>query len=101
MGEELSLGGLANTFHVGVTKLCTDFKRFTLMTTAQYIRNARIEQVKRLLCAGISVLETAIRCGFGVECHFITAFKREIGQTPGCYARDYRRLRVENHTMRG
>lgn len=92
LGETLSLGVLAETFHIGVTKLCADFKKFTLMTVAQYIRGARIEQARRLLREGHSVLDTAMRCGYASECHFITAFRQTAGETPGQYARSYRPL---------
>lgn len=88
--EELCLAALAEVFHMGVTKLCADFKEYTLCSVAQYIRLARVERAKQYLQKGTAVLETAMRCGFSNECHFITVFRRAVHCTPGQYARRYR-----------
>lgn len=88
--EELCLVSLAEHFHVGVTKLCEDFKKYSLYTVAQYIRFARIERAKQYLQNGMTVLETAMRCGFSNECHFITVFRQAMHCTPGQYARNCR-----------
>ncbi len=62
-------------------------KEITGISTADFIRNLRLEQAARLLKEGkINVSQVAYSVGFNNQTHFSTLFKKHFGMTPTAYA---------------
>ena len=88
--EKLTIEDLASQFHVGTTKLKTDFKKITGTTIhsfrlRQQVRNARV----LLASTKLPMAQIAIDCGFTDESHLVRAFRKECGTTPGVFRRKY------------
>ncbi|MDP9794681.1 AraC family transcriptional regulator [Catenuloplanes nepalensis] len=61
------------------------FTRATGLTPHRYLMRLRIGEARRLLDRGVSVAETADRCGFSSPAHLSAAFLREVGVRPSRY----------------
>lgn len=67
------------------------FRRMMGITPYQYLMNYRINQSKhRLRLSDSSIAEIAAACGFSDSSNFISQFKKQVGQTPSQYQRDFR-----------
>lgn len=87
MGENLSqplaLEEVARHFGVGRTKLNRDLREAVGMTFRPYLTELRLTRAREMLLDGFSVTRTAFECGYSGESHFICAFHRRWGVTPG------------------
>ena len=61
------------------------FRETTGLNMLEYITALRIEEAKKLILAGNSVNETALRCGYRESATFIRIFRKIAGVTPGQY----------------
>ncbi|MBQ2708049.1 MAG: helix-turn-helix transcriptional regulator [Clostridia bacterium] len=68
---------------VGRSKLQRDFKAVTGMPWHQYLTAIRMKRAKELLEDGGGILQTALACGYSTESHFIMAYRKFFGETPG------------------
>ena len=83
---DLALLDLANILQMSVFHFARSFKQSTGLTPHQYVLRKRIERAKSLLVdQGLSIAEVALRCGFGSQSNFTTAFRRLTNATPGAY----------------
>lgn len=83
---DLALLGLANMLRMSVFHFIRSFKQSTGLPPHQYVLRKRIERAKALLVnPGLSIAEIALRCGFGSQSNFTTAFRRLTNVTPGAY----------------
>lgn len=89
--ENRTLAQLAEHFHVGQTKLKSDFKRITGIPVMTYRTRVRLDRAK-LLLTGTKMDQTQIAyaCGFSDESYFIRVFRRQYGMTPGVYRKRFR-----------
>ena len=89
--EPLSVGLVADVLHVSTSHLSHSFSSVLSTGVMQVLREARIDQAKRLLrSAPLTVTEVAVACGFASVHHFSRVFKQATGFTPGAYARSLR-----------
>lgn len=80
------VGMLAEEVGVSRRTLETRFRRETGSTLHAMLTARRMEEAKRLLRAGgLSVMQVAEEIGFSSVHYFTTAFRREVGVTPGAY----------------
>jgi AraC family transcriptional regulator, positive regulator of tynA and feaB len=87
---DLSPSMLARELNVSVRTLHRAFAAGEESVT-MYIRHSRLEQARRELTVprgGMSVSELAAYFQFADSSHFIRAFKKRYGQTPGQFARE-------------
>ncbi|MBQ8510678.1 MAG: helix-turn-helix transcriptional regulator [Clostridia bacterium] len=68
---------------VGRSKLQRDFKAVTGMPWHRYLTAIRMKRAHELLLEGKSILHTSMACGYSTESHFIMAFRKFYGETPG------------------
>ena len=87
-GSTLNLETVAKNSFVSVKELCRLFKKHLGTTVSKYIMSKRISEAKKLLKNGLSVQQTAEKCGFSDYTSFIRAFNRTAGISPGKYKRD-------------
>jgi len=84
------------TEHIYLNQICryTGLSKSTLLraftkskgiTPYRYLETIRINEAKKLLAAGVSPLDAAIRTGFSDQSHFTNYFSSFIGFTPGVY----------------
>lgn len=85
--EKLTIARLAREFHVGHTKLSSDFRNYLSMSVNEYITAERINRARRLLRDGASVDAAAEQCGFSDSGYFIRVFRRYEQVTPLQYKR--------------
>lgn len=86
LGEELdlmTLAALGNTSPFHFSRL---FRAVTGLPPHRYLRRARLERAEQLLAGGdTTVTAIAHQVGFSSVSHFIAAFRRHTGTTPGQY----------------
>ena len=82
---QLNLETVARHSFVSVNELCRLFKKHMGTTVSKYIASKRISEAKKMLKSGVSVLQTAEKCGFADYTSFIRAFSRAVGVAPGKY----------------
>lgn len=85
--EPLTIPALCKKFGVGHSKLMSDFKNATGSTYKKYLTDLRQTRARELLASGSSIISTSLEVGYSSEAHFITAFKKYWGITPGAYLR--------------
>ncbi|WP_257981408.1 helix-turn-helix transcriptional regulator [Aeromonas salmonicida] len=81
--EEHTLTLLAELAGLSQWHFLRQFKVVTGMTPHAYLVQARLRKARVLLRQGVSILDTAIICGFTDQSHFHRHFKNSVGLTPG------------------
>lgn len=79
----------ALTREVGISRaqLHRKLKEITGVSTADFIRNLRLQRAAELLAEGkVGVTQVAYDVGFGSQSHFSTVFRRHFGVSPRDYA---------------
>src|SRR5439155_4512602 len=86
---EWTLAGIAATAHVHPMHVARTFRRRVGLSLGQFVRAERLAWARATLSAGdASLAAIAIDAGFYDESHFIGAFRRHFGVTPGSYRRN-------------
>jgi LacI family transcriptional regulator len=90
-GRELEVAELVRLAGVSRRTLEERFRRETGTTLHAAQLRRRMQEARRLLRnPGATVADVAYRCGFSSVHYFTTAFKREVGTTPGAYRKTKR-----------
>lgn len=89
--EKIRIDDLASLFFVSRTKLIGDFSKTTGMTVSDFHTLTRLKHAKRLLAEGLSVAETAERCGYLSSGYFINTFSAHNRITPLKYQKMLRK----------
>jgi AraC family transcriptional regulator len=84
---------LASLCAISERHLLRVFTECTGQSLIKYVRQRRIEKARTLLrTTGLPLKEIAFKLGFSNHASFSTAFRQEVGVTPGEFRRDHRRL---------
>jgi len=84
--ESLGLDALADELGIHPVHLATTFRRWLGVTIGEYRRTIRLRRAEQLVAGtSRSLGEVGVSCGFYDQSHFIRAFRRQFGQTPGQY----------------
>lgn len=81
----LSLAMLAEVAGMNKYTLLRRFTKQHGVTPYQYLETVRVSQAKKMLEAGVTPADAAMRSGFADQSHFTRFFKNYIGLTPGQY----------------
>lgn len=86
--QKITLGELAD--HVGLSRyyFLRVFCGETGMPPHAYQDSVRLVHARRLLKEGLALKAVAAESGFSDQSHFANRFRRLVGVTPGCYARE-------------
>lgn len=73
--------------HVGISKyyLSREFKEFTGSTIFETINTIRCTEAKRMIEAGASVTEAALKSGYENLSYFTRSFKKHLGELPSSF----------------
>lgn len=78
-----SIEEIARNAGMSSSSLQRHFRAAFGMTVFEFIRNARLDEARRVLMQdGVSVSEAAYRAGYSNAANFATAFKRRFGISP-------------------
>ena len=91
--EKLVAEDIARIFGVSRTKLLTDFRQHMTFPLGNYIMRERVMRARRLLKDGMTVSETAERCGFSSDTHLRYCFHVIMGMSPSEYRKHGERVR--------
>ncbi len=84
--EPLSVGQLARLAGMSRARFATAFKETMGQSPMAYVRDRRLEAVRRALEAGERDLSRiALRCGFSSHAHMSTSFRCAFGLSPSAY----------------
>ena len=75
---------------LGITKyhLSREFRRYTGETAISHLNKVRCAKARQMLCAGCSVTQAAMECGFESVSYFSQKFKAVMGISPREYVRN-------------
>ena len=90
LADELSLGVLADEFHLSAQYISQLFKSEIGVNFLTYLTNIRMEKAKKLLLAtSLPISEVSERSGYADYRVFTKTFKKYEGSTPSQYRRDF------------
>jgi AraC-like DNA-binding protein len=86
LDEALVLADLATMAGLSPAQLDRRMRRVFQLTTAQFIRKARIgHSVQLLTTTALPVAEIALTCGYGDQTAFTRQFRAMVGMPPAAY----------------
>lgn len=83
--ENVTLSKLAHLTNLNQSYLNRLFKSHTGLPPHAWQNQIRLQQSRRMIRNGCSILETATECGFSDQSHLNRHFRRSYGSTPGNY----------------
>jgi AraC-like DNA-binding protein len=83
--ETITLADLSRVSGFNKYTLLRNFTMQRGITPYQYLSAIRVDKAKKLLQAGVPLIETALQSGFTDQSHFTRFFKNFIGLTPRLY----------------
>ena len=86
-GTPLSLSDFAAATGTSKFQILRRFSRELGAAPHAYLTQHRVKRAKDMILAGSSLADTAVACGFSDQSHLTRIFSRQLGLTPGCFAR--------------
>lgn len=83
-----------------VSTIARTFSETADMSFVRWRRQVRVNAAMSLLAAGLPVTAAGRRVGYHSPSAFVTAFRQEVGQTPGAYLKDRASACVDSGTFR-
>lgn len=88
--KNLCLDDLCRLFGYSKFYLIREFTKYRGVSPYSYLENVRINNAKKLLEAGTSIIDISLETGFSHQSHFSNAFKKYMGMTSKEYAASYK-----------
>lgn len=85
--EDYRLEDLARIAAMSPSSLRSKFRQAYGQSVFDCLRERRLTLAREYLAQGLSVQQTALRCGYRHPSNFTTAFRRHFGVSPRCLAR--------------
>ncbi|QIL79318.1 helix-turn-helix transcriptional regulator [Diaphorobacter sp. HDW4A] len=88
--QRMNVAGIAAAAHVSRFHLTRIFGAAMGLPPAAYVRQRRLELAKELLAhrQEISIVNVALKSGFGSQCHLSTTFKKAYGVPPAKFRKN-------------
>lgn len=83
ISEKITVCSVAKALDLSADYISHLFKKETGINLSAYILKSKLNAAKSLLWEGMSSTEVCFSLGFCSQSHFIAAFKKEFGKTPG------------------
>jgi len=92
LGQSWTLETLGRAAEVEPHRLVRGFRRFLRTTPADYLRQIRVDEARRLLSdTERPIADIALETGFTDQSHLTRVFRRVLGETPADFRRRFRR----------
>lgn len=85
--EGIRLTELASMCGLRTSQFAHAFKHSTGISPYQWLVKRRVEHAQEKIKRGVSLVDTALACGFSDQSHLIRVFKRNLGMTPRVWQR--------------
>ena len=86
-----TLDALSREVEVEPARLLRAFRRFLESTPADYLRQLRVDEARRLLSdTERPIADIALETGFTDQSHLTRVFRRSLGETPAAFRRRFR-----------
>ncbi len=92
--DKLTVQKAAEHFNFSSCYFCKWFRKQTGITFNEYLSAVRITHACTFLQKGLSVSETAQRCGYSDPSYFVKVFRRFLGITPLEYATKSKQMQI-------
>jgi AraC-like DNA-binding protein len=92
-GSDISLSRLSALVGLSPFHLARAFEKEVGLPPHVYLDAVRIRRAREMLDRSVPIAEVAIAVGYADQSHLTHRFKRQLGITPGQYARERRRSR--------
>lgn len=79
---DLKISHIAEELHISIEYLSKIFKEETKTTPIAFLITKRMEEANKLLKLGLTVSETAVRCGYIDLCNFSKTYSKHFGTPP-------------------
>src|SRR5262249_20904893 len=90
MGEDLTLGELAQTVGLSTSHFARMFRKSTGESPHQFVLRQRVERAKQMLRSpSARVLDVAVACGFKSQQYFAQVFRYVCGASPTEYRQKF------------
>jgi AraC-like DNA-binding protein len=86
-GGTVPIGAVATQAGLSERHLETRFREQIGLPPKRYARILRVQRACGLLAGGVSVVDTAIACGYYDQAHLCREFKNVIGRSPSAFSR--------------
>lgn len=94
--KDISLQDIANSIHISKNHLSFLFSKCLKTSFSDYLNKTRVDMAKELLIdSNISILDTAMECGFNSQSYFCCVFKKYENMTP----KKYRDLNIQSKSV--
>ena len=91
LSRSWTLGTLSAEVEVEPTRLVRAFRRHLKTTPADYLRQLRVDEARRLLSDTLRpIADVAFETGFTDQSHLTRVFRRSLGETPAAFRRRFR-----------
>ena len=88
LNEDISGTQIADALFINRTHLLEIFKEEIGLTLHSYITIRRLAEAQKMLYEGMSIADTAQKCGFTNISHFTKTFRQKLGYTPSSFRKN-------------
>ena len=85
--HDISLDNIAESCNLSKFHFSREFKKSYGISAIKYLQKVRLNEVKKRVISGETILASVSQCGFTNYTTFLNAFKSEFGTTPSDYYR--------------
>lgn len=85
----VTLGALAEHFHLNNAYLSRAFKKYTGENFSEYVASRKLYRATLMLTQDISIHDISVQLGYSSPTYFLAKFKEKYGMTPSAYRRKY------------
>src|ERR1700722_415553 len=86
LADDFNMADLSRAIGCSPSAIASGFRAATGFSPWQFVLLRRVERAKSLLTSSqLMMSDVALECGFSSSQHFATAFRKQVGTTPGAY----------------
>ena len=90
LADDFNMADLSRAIGYSTSAIASGVRTATGFSPWQFVLLRRVERAKSLLTSSQRTMsEIALECGFSSSQHFATAFRKQVGTTPGAYRRQW------------
>lgn len=86
--QEIHLEDIGKHANISISYLSHEFPKYTGKSVYEYVLGCRVTAARAFIASGVSLTDTAYRCGFSGYSSFLRVFRRIAGKTPNQYRKE-------------